>query len=259
MYQGKAWKQSKVRLKSWLMKISVVIPAYNEERLIGETLRCVKAAMAAFAQRDWKTELIVCDNNSTDRTAEIARAEGARVVFEPANQIARARNCGAEAASGDWLIFVDADSKPGAELFGEVAEQIQSGQCLAGGCTVRLDGHYPVAGAVTELWNWTSRAFHWLAGSFIFCDAAVFRKIGGFNNELFATEEIDLSRRLKKLARTEGKKIVILHRHPLVTSARKVRLYTLREHISFLTKTIFTRGKTLNSRDACHTWYDGRR
>ena len=241
------------------MKISIVIPAFNEERLIAETLRCVIAATTAFTRRGWQTELIVCDNNSTDRTAEIARDAGAKVVFEPVNQIARARNRGAEAATGDWLVFVDADSQPSAELFGDVAEQIQSGRCLAGGSTVRLDGHYPKAGAATGLWNWISRTFHWLAGSFIFCDAAAFRKIGGFSNELFASEEIDLSRRLKKLARAEGKKIVILHRHPLVTSARKVQLYTLREHLSFLAKTILTRGKTLNSREACHTWYDGRR
>jgi glycosyltransferase involved in cell wall biosynthesis len=241
------------------LKISIVIPAFNEERLIAETLRCVHAAMAAFARRGWETELIVCDNNSTDRTAEIAREAGANVVFEPVNQIARARNRGAEAASGDWLVFIDADSRPGAELFGDLAEQIQSGRCLAGGATVRLDGHYPKAGAVTGLWNWISRTFHWLAGSFIFCDAAAFRNIGGFNNELFASEEIDLSRRLKTLARAERKEIVILHRHPLVTSARKVQLYTLREHLSFLAKTVLTRGKTLNSREACHTWYDGRR
>ena len=62
------------------MRISVIIPAFNEERLIGETLREVGAARAAFSRRAWSSELIVCDNNSTDRTAELARAAGARVV-----------------------------------------------------------------------------------------------------------------------------------------------------------------------------------
>jgi len=241
------------------VRISVVIPAFNEERLLGETVRSVKTAVAAFSRRNWETELIVCDNNSTDHTAEVARAAGATVVFEPVNQIARARNRGAAAASGDWLIFVDADSHPGIELFAEVAEQIASGRCLAGGATVKLNGRYPKASMVTRLWNGLSRALHWLAGSFIFCEAAAFRKIGGFSSELFASEEIDLSRRLKKLARAEQKKIVILHRHPIVTSARKVHLYTLREHLRFLAKTILARGRTLTDRSACHTWYDGRR
>src|SRR5438128_9916930 len=108
------------------MRVSVIIPAFNEERLLGDTLRAVKEAMGAFSKRDWETELIVCDNNSTDGTAELARGAGAVVVFEPLNQIARARNRGAMAASGDWLVFVDADSKPSRELFGEVAEQIES-------------------------------------------------------------------------------------------------------------------------------------
>ena len=215
--------------------------------------------MGAFSRRGWETELIVCDNNSTDRTGELARAGGAMVVFEPQNQIARARNSGAAAASGDWLVFVDADSHPNSELFGEVAEQIEAGKCLAGGCTVKLDGHYPVATLVTELWNCLSRCVNWMAGSFIFCQAEAFRKVGGFSNELFVTEEIDLSKRLKRLARENGKKIVILHRHPLITSGRKMHLYTAREHLLFLIRTVLRGGKTFNSREACHTWYDGRR
>jgi glycosyltransferase involved in cell wall biosynthesis len=92
--------------------VSVVIPAFNEERLLGESLRQVRAAMTAFARRGWQAELIVCDNNSTDRTADVARAAGATVVFEPINQIGRARNRGAEAATGEWLIFIDADTHP---------------------------------------------------------------------------------------------------------------------------------------------------
>lgn len=241
------------------MRISVVIPAFNEERLIGESLRHISAALSAFTRRNWETELIVCDNNSTDRTAELAREAGATVVFEPVNQIGRARNRGAEAAKGDWLIFVDADSHPSADLFDDVAVQIESGRCLAGGSTIKLEGDYRSGEFITGLWNKVSRGLKWVAGSFIFCEAAAFRKVGGFNIELFASEEIDLSKRLKKLARAEGKKIVILGQHPIVTSARKLHLYTAREHFSFLAKTIFGGGKTLNSREACHTWYDGRR
>src|ERR1700733_74408 len=134
--------------------------------------------MEAFIARGWATELIVCDNNSTDRTAELARAAGATVVFEPINQIARARNKGAEAASGDWLVFVDADSHPSAELFADVTEAIESGKYLYGGCTLKLDGHYPIAGMVTSVWNGISRLGKFAAGSFIFCETAAFRQIG---------------------------------------------------------------------------------
>jgi glycosyltransferase involved in cell wall biosynthesis len=241
------------------LKISVIIPAFNEERRLGETLRHINAALPALHKCGWQTELIVCDNNSTDKTAEIARAAGAKVVFEPLNQIARARNSGAAAASGDWLIFVDADSHPSPALFEDVAEQITSGNCMAGGCTVILDGHYPKASFLIASWNGISRFLSWMAGSFIFCEAAAFRESGGFSKELFAGEEIDLSIRLKRLARKHRKRIVILRQHPLITSARKLHLYPFREHLRFLIKASFFRNKTLGSRQACFTWYDGRR
>ena len=132
-------------------------------------------------------------------------------------------------------------------------------QTQAGGATVRLDGHYPRAALIARAWNLISRTFHWLAGSFIFCNASVFREIGGFNNELFASEEIDLSRRLKKAARSSHRRIVVLSTHPIVTSARKLRLYSPKEHVAFLIKTVLRLGRTLTDREACHTWYDGRR
>ena len=241
------------------MRISIVVPAFNEERLLGGSLAQIKSAAGAFTRIGWETELIVCDNNSTDRTAEIGRAAGATVVFEPVNQIARARNCGAAAASGGWLVFVDADSHPSAELFAEVAEQIRAGKCLAGGVTVRLDERHFVAGCITRLWNCASRFLKLLAGSFIFIETAVFRSVGGFSHELFVAEELELSKRLKQYARGQGRGIVILHRYPLVTSARKMRLYSMREHLRFLAKVIFSNGRALNKRDEAHLWYDGRR
>lgn len=241
------------------MKISIIVPAFNEERLLGETLSHIQNAGKVFSLRGWQTELIVCDNNSTDRTADIAHAAGATVVFEPENQIARARNCGAAAAIGDWLVFVDADSHPSPELFAEVAEQIESTRCLAGGCTVRLDRRHPAGKFVTGLWNCVSRIGRLMAGSFIFCEASAFREVGGFSKELFVGEELELSARLKSLAHERGKRIVILRRHPLVTSARKMHLYTLSEHMRFLTRAIFDRRRVLTSRAECHPWYDGRR
>lgn len=241
------------------MNVSIVVPAYNEEKLIAASLQHIKAASPAFIDRGWDTELIVCDNNSTDRTGELARAEGATVVFEPINQIARSRNRGAEAARGEWLVFVDADSHPSRELFSEVAEQIAGGQCLAGGSTVEIDQDYWLGKLGVKLWNVISRTTRWAAGSFIFCESAAFREVGGFSHELFASEEVDLFRRFKELARARSRRIVILHRHPIVTSARKFHLYSRREHLRFLTRAILRPHRTLRNRAACPTWYDGRR
>jgi len=109
------------------VKVSVIVPAFNEERLLPAALAAIRRAAGAFEARGWTSELIVCDNNSTDRTADIARSHGATVVFEPLNQISRARNAGAARASGDWLVFVDADSQPSRELFDDAAAEIEEG------------------------------------------------------------------------------------------------------------------------------------
>jgi glycosyltransferase involved in cell wall biosynthesis len=241
------------------VKISIVIPAFNEEKLLPATLCAVQDAAAAFVERGWATELLVCDNNSTDRTAEVARAGGAIVVFEPVNQISRARNAGAAAATGEWLVFVDADSQPARELFAEVARAMDSGRYVAGGATVRVDEPALALSFITGLWNVASRLRKWCAGSFIFCETRAFRAIGGFSTELFASEELDLSQRLKAFGRKEGRGMIILHRHPLVTSARKAHLYSHREHLRLLWRIFWTQGRAVKNREACHIWYDGRR
>lgn len=239
------------------MKASVVVPAFNEERLLAGSLAAIREAMRAFDAAGWASELVVCDNNSTDRTAEIARAAGATVVFEPVNQIARARNAGAARASGDWLVFVDADSYPTRELFCEV---ISVANCsVGGGAAVSFETEDRAVRLALAAWNALSRALRWAAGSFIFCRADAFREVGGFDQALYAGEEIDFSRRLKRLGRRRRLGFVILHRHPLRTSDRKARLYTKREHFAFMLKTLLLAGRTLRDRDACHVWYDGRR
>jgi glycosyltransferase involved in cell wall biosynthesis len=239
--------------------LSVCVPAFNESRVLARTLAAIRDAADAFGERGWTTELIVCDNNSTDATAAIAQAAGATVVFEPVNQIARARNTAARAATGDWLLFIDADSEPSRALLDDVADAIGSGQVLAGGSTAVMDDTRLFTRVLLGAWNQTSRLTRWAAGSFIFVEASAFREIGGFNQALYASEEIDLSRRLKRLARARGLSMRILHRHPLLTSARKLRLYSWREAAVFMLRTAMSGGRTLTRRDECFVWYDGRR
>ena len=241
------------------MKISVVVPAYNEEKLLGESLRCIRRAQGAFLEAHWETELIVCDNNSTDLTAELARAEGARVVFEPVNQISRARNRGAAAAVGDWLLFIDADSYPSVALFADTIEAIETGRYLGGGATVVMNTHMVWARASLRLWNALSRIRRWAAGSFVFCETAAFRALGGFSEALFISEEIDFSARLKRHARSRGKRVTILFRHPLQTSPRKLHLYSPWEYGRLLWRAGRQGKRFFQDRANCAPWYDGRR
>lgn len=243
------------------MKVSVVIPAFNEERLLPATLESVQqAGTLAFGPRGWDWEIVVCDNNSADRTAALARAAGARVAFEPVNQIGRARDTGARAAMGEWLIFVDADSLPSAALFSDIAEAVARGRALGGGAVVRLDAEAPWhARFLGSCWNTWSRLVGWAAGSCVWVSAAAFREVGGFGNEAYAGEEVALSRKLKRLARRRGRKFVILAGHPLLTSSRKVRLYTPWEMMRLFLRMAFSLGRAARDPKACHLWYDGRR
>ena len=241
------------------MKISVVVPAFNEEKLISKSLAAIKSACTAFDPLGWTHEIVVCDNNSTDRTTELARAAGANVVFEPINQISRARNKGAAAATGDWIIFVDADSFPSAALFAATAKRIASGKYAGGGCLVRLDESRFMLELAVGLWTTFSVLMRWAAGSYIFCRADLFREVGGFSHEMFASEEIDLSKKLKRIARKRGLRFTIITEQKLITSARKLHLYGHGVHIRFFLKAMFRPRSTVTNRDKCVLWYDGRR
>lgn len=241
--------------------VSIIIPAYNEEKLLGASLHAIKtAADQAFGATDLRWELVVCDNNSTDRTAEIARAAGAQVVFEPINQIGRARNTGAANATGRWLLFIDADSRPSAGLLADAAALTRRPDVLLAGATIAPDEGPALFRFCCGVWNLVSRLRRLVAGSFILVRADAFREIGGFDLRFFAGEEIDLALRLQKhVGRRERRRTVVLHRHPLITSARKLHLYSPREILRFLVRSVFRPMRTTTDREACALWYDGRR
>lgn len=242
------------------MKISVIVPAYNEAKLIGDSLACIRSAMGAFTSRGWESELIVCDNNSTDATPEIARAAGAKVVFDPINMISRARNTGASVATGDWYLFIDADDRPTRELLADCADAIETGRCLGGGVTLHFPGEKSWRAHIAgRIWNRISRVMTICGGYFIFVEARAFREIGGFDTRLYIGEDLDIAKRLKALGRTRNQKLVILHRHPIITSARKVYLYSGMELVRFFYRATVARKRTFTDPNWCHIWYDGRR
>ncbi|MFP4381867.1 MAG: glycosyltransferase [Candidatus Sumerlaeia bacterium] len=247
------------REKDGWMVISFVIPAYNEAKGIGRCLASLDEAIEAVSAMP-EHEIIVVDNNSSDQTAAIARETGARVVFEGENQIARARNCGAQAAQGDWLVFLDADSWIGPELLEDLLKEINAGKTGAGGATICFpsDAGWSMR---TALWGWNliSRMLKWAAGSFIFCRKDLFQAIGGFDENFFAGEEVDLSRRLKRICRKKRLRFRILAKHPLLTSARKEELYSTWELFGFAFRFLILPKRTLKRRKDCSIWYDGKR
>lgn len=200
---------------------SIIIPAYNEAIQLPSTLPAIHSAMSSVPGRG---EVIVVDNNSKDDTASVAKRHGATVVFEPVNNIGKARNAGAKAAQSQVLIFVDADTRPSSELLCATIEHMTRDDRVGGGAEVELDPQPAwLTRKLASLWNWTSRQMSYPAGSYFFCRRDAFEAVGGFNEALYASEEIWLARALKRWGRRQRpKKKLHVIEIPVVTSARKL-------------------------------------
>ncbi|SOD41623.1 Glycosyltransferase involved in cell wall bisynthesis [Nitrosovibrio sp. Nv4] len=250
---------SSLKPESIAMHLSIIIPAFNEERLIEQCLQSVYASLATNSQPGFTSEIIVVDNNSTDNTANLARQAGARVVFEPVNQIGRARNAGAAEATGDWLLFVDADSILNPELLADILQLIEGGKYVGCGSAIRMEGLPWWADGVLKLWTVTSVMFRWAAGALVVSRSDAFRDVGGFDQELYAADEVTLSQKLKKWGQQRGLQFVILTKHPLESSARKVQLYSGREIAGQILRVLLRPRRTLQDKKHLSVWYDGRR
>ena len=241
------------------MHLSIIIPAFNEELLITHCLDSISESLAANQKPGFTSEVIVVDNNSTDKTAELATQAGAKVVFEPINQIGRARNAGAAAATGDWLLFVDADSLLNPGMVADILQMIETGKYVGCGSIMHMPNCPWWGTAILQFWSVISVTFSWASGALVVCRADAFREVGGFNQELFAADEIDLSHLLKKWGHKHGLKFTILTRHPLETSARKLQLYTGREIAAQSLKLLLSPRRALQDKKKLPFWYDGRR
>ena len=235
-----------------LIDYSIIIPAYNEEDYLPATITALQKAMATL---DLHGEIIVVDNNSSDNTATIATDHGVKVVFEPVNQISRARNAGAREANGRYLIFVDADTIVPLELLQQALINLESGKIIGGGACVsgNIKIHFSLQLLLT-LWNGISILTRNAAGSFIYCQRDAFEAIGGFSENVYASEEIWLSRKLKKLGRKRKQRFKIIKQPPVITSMRKMQWHSpFYIYLYFLLLALFPFAVRIKS--LCTFWY----
>lgn len=234
------------------VELSVVIPAWNEEAFLGETIDRIRVSLASL---DAPSEVIVVDNNSTDATAAVAEAAGAQLVFEPINQISRARNTGAQAAGGRWFLFIDADTHISRELVASVVETLREEKTVGGGATMVLDQETSApARTGLALWNAASTRLKIAAGSFFWCRRDAFEDVGGFPESRYAGEELVLSRQLKRWGRKRGMRFRVLSHAPVVTSARKLQWYGSLDLVQQVAVALIP--GALRSKRLMKTWYD---
>jgi len=232
---------------------ALIIPAYNEETLLGRTIETAREAMRSI---ELDGELIVVDNNSTDLTDEVAREAGAdQVVFEPHNQIARARNAGAESTDAKQLVFVDADTLIEGETLQVALNHLASGKVVAGGARIVMD--QPVSRIVRWLldnWNAVAKRFAYAGGSFFFCRRDAFDEVGGFDESVYAGEEVWLAKRVKKWGRKRKMRFELIADPPVLTSGRKSDWFSTWDFVRQLAFIFLLPGATRN-RKLCSLWY----
>jgi glycosyltransferase involved in cell wall biosynthesis len=205
------------------MKLSFVIPAWNEEELIGATIASIHQSAKGF---DY--EIVVADDASDDRTSEIAHELGAIVVPCNNRQIGVTRNNGASAATGDILIFVDADTLVSKEVVEETVQALNSG-AVAGGSFPKFDEKVPlIAKLLVPCLKIAFSIVGVAAGAYLFCTKEAFEKAGKFNSKYYAAEEVHLSHQLRK----QGKFKTI--NSQVVTSGRKFKQHSNTEMLTTL-------------------------
>jgi glycosyltransferase involved in cell wall biosynthesis len=208
-----------------LIRLSIVIPAYNEQDYLPDCLRHVMAEVARCADPAG-VEVLVIDNASTDATAAVAAAvAGVRVVHEPRKGLTRARQAGLEAARGEVLGFVDADTRMPRGWIDSVL-----GGFAADPAVVCVSGPYvyhdatAVQRAMTRLyWVLLAMPAYWMTrymavgGNFAASRAALLR-IGGFDTAIaFYGEDTNIARRLAGAGRVR-----FLLRLTMPTSSRRL-------------------------------------
>lgn len=203
--------------ESLVPQFSIVIPARDEEELLPG---CLNSIVQSLARTQCTAEIIVVLNRCSDRTEEIARQAGCRIARDDRKNLAHIRNSGAEAARGEWLVTIDADSRMSLGMLSRISRELSRKEVVGGGVWIvpeRLSLGILVSGLILLPLVIRYRIF----GGLFFCRRADFAAIGGFDPELSSVEDIDFARRLKAHGAKSGQKFRLLLREYIITSCRK--------------------------------------
>ena len=200
------------------MLVSIVIPAFNEELYLPSTLSNLQGAISVCR---CAVELIVVDNGSVDRTAEVARRFGATVVHEDVHNLSRVRNIGAEVARGDVLAFLDADTIVPPHFLDKVAEAMGDAACMGGSPDIVHTPKSKLLRVYLYAWRWLGIRLGMAQGAAQFCRKSAFRTLNGYDESQFMGEDVDFYWRLQKLCPKAGGHLSFLDDVKVVPSPRR--------------------------------------
>ena len=239
--------------------ISIVIPAYNEAKLLPRLLDTIDAARDRFAGGRDQVEVIVADNGSTDETAAIALARGCRVATVTKRMISASRNGGAAIATAPILCFVDADMQIHPDTFNAIDTALARPQIIGGTSRITMERWSTgIAYAYASL-----VPLAWLTGfdtGVVFCRRADFESIGGYDEDRHFAEDIDFLVKLRRLGRARGAKLTRLRGVKAIASARKFDRYGDWHYFWMMPRLVLG---TFSARASNHPiarryWYDDR-
>ncbi len=202
-----------------MVKISVVIPAHNEEDYL---LKCIQSVKTAAKEFSGDVEIVVCVNRCTDATEQIAREQGAIVVEEIEANVASVRNAGMAAASGDVIVTLDADSTISSYFLCAVESKMKDSK-YAGGCALLIVDEFNLASILlgVVLVFPALMLMRFSAGTF-WISRKTYSDVGGFDESYLTGEDFEYWRRLRRYARSNKLKFGMLIKSYVLTSGRKM-------------------------------------
>lgn len=204
------------------MVISVIIPAYNEERYLGQTLKSIQQAKEFLQKKDFvQTEIIVVDNGSIDSTSVLARSCGATVVEEPKHNIARVRNVGASFAKGNVLVFIDADTIVPEKLLWRINKVMASPACFGGAVDTEYRPAKSLVKIQLQLWRILGKLAGMAQGATQFSRRDVFASLLGYDESLYMGEDVNFHWRLKQFAKRQNAHVCFIEDIRVVPSTRR--------------------------------------
>jgi glycosyltransferase involved in cell wall biosynthesis len=191
------------------LRFSIIIPAYNEEEYLPRLLDSIELARSAYLGGRDAIEIIIADNDSTDRTAEVGAAHGARVVTVVKRRIAAARNGGGHVAQGEIVCFIDGDSAVHPQTFNAIDDAVRSGRYVGGSTGLTLERKSFGLLATYVL----GAPLVWISGmdsGVVFCRREDFEAVGGYDEARLYAEDLIFLMALRRLGQTRGQKLTRL-------------------------------------------------
>lgn len=199
-----------------MKKVTVVVPAHNEENYVERCLRSIKRAARYYGGR---VEVIVVCNRCTDRTKEIAERCGARTVLNEDRCIARVRNAGIAAASGDIVMTVDCDNRMTKGTIAEAVSLLESGIYIGGGAPMLFE-RYSLPLFLNDMIVDASFKLTGLYCGIFWAEKKTWEAVGGFE-DIRAMEDGVTAKKLKAYGKKHGKYYGCLRKNYFINSTRK--------------------------------------